>query len=1031
MGSPATRFPLTDNQLGVWLASKLAPRTVHYYICDLVELSGDVDLDRLVAAVEGCTEQVPVFWSEIIEDDGRHFRTLGAAQPLRPAMLDLRDDPNPETACAQAIRQVQDEVSDDGRLSSITLVRLTAQRTLVHVMVHHALIDGWSMALLHSRLARHYRGESVEPEDGADDPIYASAQSYAASPRFETDREYWRARVAELIVPPTLTGRERTEHDRPVPALRARQAVPPEVTRRLRAQAEQVGTSWSDLVFAAAGAYLAHLFDRDELTIGTPMLGRLEPRVMRRVGMTTNGLPVTIECLPGTPWEHAVRQTSKAIREAMLRSRFPSRLVHADAGYGASTDRLWKHVVNVMDLNYDLDFGPGVVARVANTSRPTVDDLSITVFSNDGQDEFEVLVDVDGERYTQADADGHAERIVRLLADWAGAAPGSPAPVSAMAESDLERLRSWGRGPTRLSPDATIVELLTELGQRLPDAVAISASGEEVSFAELVRRVDARASWLGESLGEVRGERVAICLNKEPALYESVFAVLRLGGVVVLLDPGYPSQRIAQMVTAAAPKAILVEPATRQLFDGTASTVLDATVESAGTGEPPIGPVSPADPAYLVFTSGSTGTPKAVSVPHRGVVNVTAAMVDVLGSGPGTRTLQLASCAFDAFFGELTQSVLNGGTLVLTGTDWFPDPGALARVVTDRQVNDLVLPPSLLAAVDERTWPAGTTVSVVGEPCPPDVVTRWAPVCRLFNGYGPSECTISSSMSEALDVRDAAEVPIGRPLRNVTVSVTDRQGLPQVPGGWGELRIAGAGVTAGYVDDDQRTAAKFVHDEWLDGPAYRTGDIVRWRSDGSLVFLGRDDRQVKVRGFRIELGDVEHALIEASGCRQCVAVVVDDDEGGRRIAGILVAPPGSVDVAAVRTALAARLPRHMVPSQLVVVPELARTPNGKIDVRELRAQTLTASTPDTPEAPAPTDVESMVLAHVAAVLQNPDVSLTDNFFTMGGHSLAAARLLAAIKRDTGVLPSLRDFAKSPTAAALSRQVVAAREAAPR
>ncbi len=1025
MGSRATRFPLTDNQLGVWLASRMAPGTVHYYICDLLELRGDVDLDRLAGAVAACTEQVSVFWSEIVEDDGVYFRALLPARPLRPATLDLRDHPDPETACAQAIRQAQDEVSNEGQLSSITLVRLADRRTLVHVMVHHALIDGWSMALLHSRLARHYRGESVEPEDAFVDPISASAHTYAASPRFDTDREYWRARVAELVVPPTLTGRERTEHDRPVPALRARQAVPSEVTRRLREQAEQVGTSWSDLVFAASGAYLAHLFDRDELTIGTPMLGRLEPQVMRRVGMSTNGLPVTIECSPEMPWDHTVRQTSKAIREAMLRSRFPSRLLHADAGYGASTDRLWKQVINVMDLNYDLDFGAGVVARVANTSRPTVDDISVTIFSNDGHDEFEVLVDVDGERYTQADAEGHAARIVRLFADWARAAPGSPAPVSGLADSDIQRLRSWGRGPTRPSPDTTIVGLLNELSERLPEATAISTPRDEVSFAELVRRVEARASWLSETLGGVRGARVAICMNKELALYETLFAVLRLGGEVVLLDPGYPSQRIAQMVTAAAPRAILVEPATRMLFDRTGSTVLEATVGGAGSEALPISPASPDDPAYLVFTSGSTGTPKAVSVPHRGVVNVTAAMVDVLGSGPGTRTLQLASCSFDAFFGELTQSVLNGGTLVLTGADWFPDPGVLASVVTDRRVNDLVLPPSLLAAVDERTWPAGTTVSVVGEPCPPDVVARWAPVCRLFNGYGPTECTISSSMSEALDAHDAAEVPIGRPLRNVVVSVTDRQGHPQVPGGWGELRIAGAGVTPGYLGDDQRTAEKFVDDEWHDGPVYRTGDIVRWRSDGSLVFLGRDDRQVKVRGFRIELGDIEHALIEASGCRQCVAVVVDDEEGGRRIAGILVAPPGSIDVAAVRTALATYLPRHMVPSQLVVVAQLARTPNGKIDVRELRAQTLAAS------APATTGVEARVLAHMADVLQNPDVCLTDNFFAMGGHSLAAARLLAAIKRDTGVLPSLRDFARNPTAAALSRQVVAGLEAAAR
>jgi acyl-CoA synthetase (AMP-forming)/AMP-acid ligase II/acyl carrier protein len=308
---------------------------------------------------------------------------------------------------------------------------------------------------------------------------------------------------------------------------------------------------------------------------------------------------------------------------------------------------------------------------------------------------------------------------------------------------------------------------------------------------------------------------------------------------------------------------------------------------------------------------------------------------------------------------------------------------------------------------------------VVGEECPPRVVELWSGRCRLFNGYGPTETTISTAMYGPLLPDTAHAIPIGTPLRNVRTYVLDahRQLVPT--GVVGELYIAGAGVSLGYLNQDGLNAERFVSEFGSDGRRmYRTGDLVKWNPEGQLVFIGRDDDQIKLRGFRIELGEVEAALARSPGVARAVAMVRGDRLGDRQLVGYVVAEQyAALDPERLRLEVASRLPAHMTPNLIVVLDDLPLTPNGKVDRNALPAPGPAALTQGrTPS----TALEESLLCLFAEILNNPQIGIDDNFFRLGGHSLMAVRLIGAIRLNTGLELTVRELVDAPTVAGLAQ-----------
>ncbi|MEU6776075.1 non-ribosomal peptide synthase/polyketide synthase [Streptomyces sp. NPDC046759] len=624
----------------------------------------------------------------------------------------------------------------------------------------------------------------------------------------------------------------------------------------------------------------------------------------------------------------------------------------------------------------------------------------------------------------------------------------------------------------------TLGDLFAAWVERTPDAPALTDGRRTWTYRELAARADRLAGHL-VTRGAGPDRVIALVLPRSMELIAAELAVARAGAAFLPVDPAYPSERRALMLADSAPAATLddlrqvralmesadaaddvgtavgrgagASAAVRDAGDlgGTADAVeaspalgpADAGAASGGAAggnaDLPAAAGSPAGPgadhaAYVIYTSGSTGTPKGVTVTHRGIGGFTRAAAERYAVGPGDRVLQFSSPSFDASVLELCASVLSGATLVVPPDGpWLGDE--LAAVLDEFRITHALIPPAALATLPEPA--SGTarhlrTLIVGAEACPAALVDRWAPGRRMINSYGPTEATIVATWTGPLTAGRGAPA-IGRALPHTRVYVLDAAMRPVPPGADGELFVAGDAVARGYLGRPGLTAARFVADPF-GAPGermYRTGDRARWTAEGELEYLGRLDRQVKIRGFRIEPGEVEAALRRVDGVGEAVVVVRQDEPGGQRLVGYVVAdgPGTSLDPVALRTAVAAALPAHMVPSTVVVLDRMPLTAQHKIDLRGLPAPGRASAAGQVP----PRGPQERDLAAIwEDVLGVAPVGATDDFFELGGDSILAARVLARIRDDLGVRLTVRDVFTARTVAALAPLLVDPAAAAP-
>ncbi|MEU2420819.1 amino acid adenylation domain-containing protein [Streptomyces sp. NPDC007851] len=1023
-------------QAGIWFAQALAPTAIHHSIADCLDIDGPVDPVLLQAAHRRVTTEMEALRLRFVEtaDGPAQYVDEFADQPAH--YFDVSSEADPRAAADAWMRA---DMAQPVKLSepppfTTALFKLAPERFALYRRVHHLLLDGGSLAMLHHRTAQVYSllaaGRTVE--DNPFPPfrlLVESEAAYLTSTRRERDRKYWLEKLSGRPEPVRLATRRTTAGPE---VLTHRAALEPAQLARLRATADRFALSWAELAIGLTAAYTARMADSPEVTVGMPVAARLT-RIERDVpGMLTNPVPLRLSTEARTPLGDFLRSTRAESRAAFQRSRYPSAELSHELGLIGTDRHLWGPAVNVMSLGHDLDFA-GAPARLRTLSHGPVSDLMFTFFQTSADGSVELIAAANADCFRPDELQAHLERFLYFAAGVTAADPETPlGSLPLLRPEEREQLLAWGTGPAHEVPESGMHTLVEQWARRTPDAPAVEYQGVPHSYRELNARANRLARHL-VSRGVGPGSVVGLSLPRSPELVVAVLGVLKTGAAFLPLDSGYPVDRLAYMVSDATPVLLLLHSSTGHLaaaLDADSLLLDDPGVVRALAALPGddlsdterTGAFDPRLPAYLIYTSGSTGRPKGVVVPHRGVVNITGAMLDRLGSGPGSRTLQFASASFDAFVGEMTQSVLVGGTLVVAAGDRLTPGPELARLIDEARVNDLVLAPSVLEVMSPDDLPPGVTITIVGEASSPDVVRRWSPVCRLINGYGPTEATISTAMSLPLSPADAEAPPIGKPLRNVRVRVLDER-LELVPAGAvGELYVAGAGVTLGYHGQDELTAERFVRDPY--GPEgarmYRTGDLVRWNAQGELLFVGRNDNQVSLRGYRVELGEVEAAIREVPGVARAAAAVLDDATGDRRLIGYAVPEPGRLlDPAAVRSAVAERLPGYLTPSQFVVLGDLPLTASGKLDRRALPEPTAAAA--ERHRVPRST-VEEILAGLFAQILGLPQVDIDDSFFDLGGHSLSATRLLGRIRTTLGRELSVGELFASPTVAGLAEQL---------
>ncbi|WP_452039178.1 amino acid adenylation domain-containing protein [Amycolatopsis samaneae] len=570
---------------------------------------------------------------------------------------------------------------------------------------------------------------------------------------------------------------------------------------------------------------------------------------------------------------------------------------------------------------------------------------------------------------------------------------------------------------------STTPALFEATAAAVPDRPAVAMGSTTLTYAELNGEANRLARRLvAHGVGPER--LVALVMPRSIEFVIAMLAVHKAGGAYVPVDPDYPEERRRHMLADTAAHCLLRLPG--QEVSG--APVVLSVAREADWAEPDLddedrlAPLLPGHPAYVIYTSGSTGRPKGVVVTHRGIPNLAADYVRRQRLRPDSRLLAFASPSFDAAVAEFWPMWLAGGCLVLAPSPHLVPGEPLARLVREQRISHITLPPSALAPLAEAGGlPAGVTLLVAGEACPAPVARRWARDRVMINAYGPTETTVAVTASDPLT--GDGTPPIGKPITGVHTYVLDSGLRPVRTGDVGELYVTGPGLARGYLHRPAATAERFLPDPF-GGPGtrmYRTGDRVRARPDGQLVFVGRADDQLKVRGHRIEPGEVEAALLAVDGVAQAVV-----SEHENRLVAYVVGTGGiRLGIENLLPPLKKRLPAYLVPDVIVGLPRLPTSPNGKVDRAALSAAEQDgAAHPGTGRAPStPTEIRLAEL--FAEVLGVGSVGVDDSFFEVGGHSLLATRLVSRIRSSLRVRLRVQAFFDAPTVAQLAKVLDAA------
>jgi amino acid adenylation domain-containing protein len=596
---------------------------------------------------------------------------------------------------------------------------------------------------------------------------------------------------------------------------------------------------------------------------------------------------------------------------------------------------------------------------------------------------------------------------------------------------ERQQVAKWNASQQDYPRNRCIHQIVSKCASTTPDAVALVAGDQMLSYGQLNQRANQLAHYL-QALGVRPNVLVGLCIERSVDMVVGLLGILKAGGAYVPLDPSYPSERLTWMLEdAQAPVLVTQQSLAPRLPTGQTRVVcLDANpAVLAGQSETePTSTVTIDDLAYVMYTSGSTGRPKGVQITHDSLLNLVFWHQRAFAVTPSDRATQVASPAFDATGWELWPYLTASASVYLPDEDTRVSPPALRDWLLKHSITITFLPTVLAERIMTLDWPLTTSLRLLltGADTLHHYPSPTLPF-KLINNYGPTEATVVATFGRVPPTEHPDGPPsIGRPIDNTQIYILDER-LRQVPiGVVGELYIGGAGLARGYLNRPELTAEQFIPHPFSDDPharLYKTGDLARFLPDGQIAFLGRNDHQIKIRGYRIETNEITSVLNEHPAIQTSVVVAREDVPGDKCLVAYIVLVPGAcVTVRSLQDTLATQLPDYMIPATFVVLESLPLTPNGKIDRASLPMPDTTNTLRDEVIALPSTPTEKRVAAIVTSLMNLEQVGVDDNFFLLGGHSLLGTQIIAQLAETFGVDLSLRSLFESPTVRLLSAEI---------
>ncbi|WP_406378531.1 amino acid adenylation domain-containing protein [Streptomyces sp. NBC_01618] len=932
-----------------------------------------------------------------------------------------------------------------GPLVHVLVVESAPERHLLHLRVHHLIADGWSTVPLIGDLTELYSAACRGTEaklDPAPQPgdFRAWQDELAAAPEAAAHRDHW-ATVLKGAAESALPGSDQGQ----LPTFRSERrtlTLDSDFFARLRREAGAQGVTPFAYLVSAWGMLLRRITGQDDLIMLAPSAGR-PPHLEQMVGYCTNLMPLRFRVAGDAQVGPCVEDMQDQLLDAMEHDTHPfaDTVAAVDAQAPGLSRRLFTNVI-VFDREVPLPAVQGLTVSEAAVAprRHSPYPLMVTITDTGSglRCDFDVQRDVLPAGMGQQIPGMFRNLLTEMVADSGR----SMAAIDILDEDERALILGWGRGPEIELGDLTVCELFERQAAETPDRTAVVCEDRVLTYAELDDRANRLAEVLRDRLPVGPETIVGIRLPRSERFLVTILALWKCGAAYVPLEPKHPIRRHLTVLELCQAVGVVSEADHEPEGDTTLPWLRYGELVAEGARLESAAPVADRPmnaPAYVMFSSGSTGEPKGIVIEQRAMLNHVLAKIEDYDVDGDSVLAQNAPSSFDISVWQFVAPLLNGGSVRVYPDSVVEDPAVLIRQVDEHRVSTLELVPSYLAMMlDEPAltggqvlFPALRHVVLQAEPLKPSLVERWYrsfPDIAMSNAYGATE-TADDVLHPRTRVPDSDLTPTGKPIRNASIYIVDEEFRLVPPGVRGELLVAGVPVGRGYLERTPANAAAFLPYNPVEpersGPVYRTGDMARWREDGDIEILGRDDHQVKVRGQRVELGEIERVLHGLDGVAD--AVVKDfpapESAGARLVAYLVEAAGRTLDTQVLKAELGERLPDYMVPAQFVVLDALPLNTSGKVD-RKALAEPAAPTGKAAPVSPRHY-LDDLVLRCARAVIGHGQIGLGDDFFQLGGNSISAVRLVQMIREEAQIeLPVVTVFDR-PTLRELSDAVLGA------
>lgn len=1047
-------YSVSPLQEGMLFHRLLNEQSDTYVLSIIFELQSHSQVSGLINALKKVMDRhdalrTAVLWEKLPRPVQVVYRQ--AELPVEELVLDRDRDP---------VTQIQEWMRPGGlalNLRHAPLMRLLVaadpkgEKWYAVLRVHHLVCDHQSLRIVAKEAIACLEGreQALPPPVGFRNYV-AQALAYAQT---EGAEAFFRSKLGDVDEPTApfglldihLVGSPIEEHC---------QALDPTLAEQARIQARRLGVSAARLFHAAWGLVVARTSGRDDVVYGTVLLtgGQRSASAQRMLGMSVNTLPLRLR-LRGVTAKELIEQTHRELAGLLNYEQASLSLAQRCSGITGATS-LFTALLNYRHSAPDVEAEPASGSLVRLVARGEAwSNYPVTLIVDDLGDGFLLTAQTD-RRIDPHRITGYLHKAVQSLVEALRQAPDTPSlALSILPEWERHQvIELFNPRQVPYPTEKLIHELFEQQVRRKPDAVAVVYGEHSLTYAQINSRANQLARYL-RSRGVGPDQLVAICLERSLEVVVALIGILKAGGAYLPLDPNYPADRLAYMLEDAKPLVLLTQDRLRKGLPPTTAKVivLDRDWEKiknqlSSNMDARAMDLRPYHLAYVIYTSGSTGNPKGVMVEHRNVTRLFAATENWFHFNERDVWTLFHSLAFDFSVWELWGALLYGGRVIVVPYVTARSPQEFYGLLCAEGVTVLNQTPSAFAQLIDaqaRSTDTAHSLRVVifgGEALELRALRPWvkrngAKNPQLVNMYGITETTVHVTyrLLTEEEIKSGRGSPIGKPIPDLRTYLLDCHGQPVPIGVTGELYVGGAGVARGYLERSELTAERFLSDPFSGDPSsrmYKSGDRGRWRPDGTIEYLGRNDHQVKIRGFRIELAEIEAQLVRDGRVKEAVVIAREDLPGDKRLVAYIVPAVMSdaqevPSVESLRTHLKALLPEYMVPSAFVMLGGMPLTPNGKLDRRALPAPEFRAYASQHYEAPE-SHVEAVLAGIWQALLRVDRVGRQDNFFELGGHSLLIVQMIERLRR-VGLSTEVRRVFESPRladlASALTRETV--------